>query len=153
VVTSDYITPVMNSDPNGYFIVGVMIASIAVSMLFEVIEDFVEDGEMNHSFGQYAGAFISGVCGGLSGGFGALVGYSFLGGTLDYLIAGDFNQETFLTDIIVIGASSIISISLGGLSKKGLSSLKANAIPFAIESPCPSEPVHTSIPGVHFISG
>ena len=56
------------------------------------------------------------------------MGYSFLGGTLDYLIAGDFNQETFLTDIIVIGASSIISISLGGLSKKGLSSLKANKI-------------------------
>ena len=121
-------TPVMYTDQNGYFIVGIMIASIVVSMLFEVIEDLAEDGELNHSLRQYIGAFVSGVLGGLSGGFAALVGYSFIGGTFDYFISGDFNQETFVTDMIVIGVSSVISISIGNLSKKGLSTLKASKI-------------------------
>jgi len=120
--------PVMHIDPNGHFMVGVMVASIVVSMLFEIAEDLVEDGDMNHSFGQYAGAFVSGIFGGLSGGFGALVGYSFLGGTIDYIISGDFNEETFVTDMMIIAVGSVISISLGSLSKKGLSTIKANKI-------------------------
>jgi len=106
----------------------VMIASITIALLFELGEDYFEDGELNHSFGQYAGAFATGFFGGLSGGAFALIGWSMVGGVADYVLSGNFNEDTFLKDMAVIGITSILSVGIGYGLKRVASGLKANSI-------------------------
>ncbi len=118
----------MFTDNTGYFVVGILIASITIAMLFELGEDYFEDGTFNHSFGQYAGAFAAGFFGGLSGGALALIGWSMVGGAADYMLSGNFNDDTFLKDIVVIGVTSVLSVGAGYGSKRVVSCFKASSI-------------------------
>jgi len=119
--------PVMYSDITGYFMVGVMIASIFVSLAFEVYEDFHDDGDFHFGW-KYLGATVSGFFSGLTGGVGSLILYSFLGNTLDYLISGEFSPETFGQDLVLIGISSAIGVGIGKSFKFGVSRIKANSL-------------------------
>ncbi len=119
--------PVMYTDVTGYFMVGVMITSIIVSLVFECVEDYTDDGIINGGW-NYFGAAVSGFFSGLSGGFGALVMYSFIGNSLDYFISGNYNSNTFGQDMLVMGISSVIGVGVGKLLKYGVSKLKANSL-------------------------
>ena len=119
------ITPVMFTDSTGYFILGVMIASIAISLAFEVYEDFSEDG--NFDFGwRYLGAVVSGFFNGLSGAIGYLILYSFIGNSLDYIISGEFDTDTLGKDLLLMGGTAIAGVLIGKALKFGVSKLKAN---------------------------
>ena len=107
--------------------VGVMVTSIIVSLVIECIQDYNDDGKINGGW-DYLGAAVSGFFSGLSGGFGSLVMYSFIGNSLDYFISGDYNSETFGQDMLVMGVSSIIGVGVGKVLKFGVSKFKANSL-------------------------
>lgn len=119
------ITPVMSVDPSGYFIVGVMIASISISLIIEAIQDKKADGDFDFGW-NYIGAAVSGFFTGLSAGVTGLIGYSILGSSLDYFISGEYNYETFLSDMITIAIVSSLSVCIGQGFKFLSSSLKAS---------------------------
>ena len=107
--------------------VGVMIASILVSLAFEVYEDFQEDGDFDFGW-KYLGATVSGFFSGLTGGVGSLILYSFLGNSLDYLISGEFNPETFGRDLLLMGGTAIAGVLVGKGLNLGFSKLKAGRL-------------------------
>ena len=123
----NYITPVMFTDSTGYFILGVMIASIAISLAFEVYEDFSEDGDFDFGW-RYLGAAVSGFFSGLVGTTGYMFLYSFIGSTLDYFICNEQNLGTLGKDLIIMAFSSAIGVTIGKLLKLGLSKLKAKKL-------------------------
>jgi len=119
----------MYSDISGYFMVGVMIASILVSLAFEAYEDYVEDGvAFNGNFSGYLGASVSGFFSGFTGGVGSLILYSFLGNSLDYLISGEFNPDTFGRDLLLMGGTAIAGVLVGKGLNLGFSKLKAGRL-------------------------
>ena len=126
-LASYYNIPVMYSDISGYFMIGVMIASIIVSLAFEVYEDFHEDGDFDFGW-KYLGATVSGFFSGFTGGAGSLILYSFLGNTLDYLISGEFNSDTLGQDLVLMGISAAIGVGIGKAFKFGVSKIKTNKI-------------------------
>ena len=129
ILISDYNTPVMYTDITGYFMVGVMIASIIVSLVIESIQDYTDDGILfNRSFNNYIGAGVSGFFSGLSGGIGYLMLYGFIGNSLDYFISGEFNVETLGRDLFIMGISSAMGVVIGKGLNLGLSKLKANSL-------------------------
>lgn len=107
--------------------VGILIASIIVSLAFEVYEDFHEDGDFDFGW-KYLGATVSGFFSGLTGGVGSLILYSFLGNTLDYLISGEYNSETLGQDLVLMGISAAIGVGIGKGIKFGISKIKANSL-------------------------
>ena len=119
----------MFTDPSGYFVLGIMITSIIVSLIIESIQDYTDDGILfNRSFNNYIGAGVSGFFSGLSGGLGYLMLYGFIGSSLDYFISGEFNAETFGKDLLSMGFSSAIGVAIGKGLNFGVSKLKANSL-------------------------
>ena len=109
--------------------VGVMIASIVVSIVIESIQDYTDDGILfNRSFNNYIGAGVSGFFSGLSGGMGYLMLYGFIGNSLDYFISGGFNAETFGMELLLMGFSSAIGVVIGKGLNLGVSKLKAYSL-------------------------
>ena len=109
--------------------VGVMITSILVSLAFEAYEDYVEDGvAFNGYFSGYLGASVSGFLNGLSGGVGYLMLYSFIGGSLDYFISGNYNADTFGSDMLKLAGSVVAGILIGKTLKFSASKIKANSL-------------------------
>ncbi len=119
--------PVMFTDSTGYFILGVMIASIIVSIAFEVYEDFHEDGDFDFGW-RYLGAAVSGFFNGLSGGVASLMLYSFIGSSLDYFISGNYNADTFGSDMLKTAGFAVAGVLIGKALKFGASKLKANSL-------------------------
>ncbi len=127
MLNSRYMNPVMYSDISGYFMVGVMIASILISVAFEVYEDFHEDGDFDFGW-RYLGASVSGFFSGLSGSIGYLMLYSFVGNSLDYFISGGYNPDTLGKDLLLMGGTAIAGVLVGKGLSLGLSKLKAGSL-------------------------
>lgn len=124
MVSTRYITPVRGSDISGYFMVGIMIASIIVSLTFEVYEDFHEDGDFDFGW-RYLGATVSRFFSGLSGSIGYLMLYSFIGNSFNYLISSGYNPDTLGKDLLLIGGTAIAGVLIGKGLNLGVSKLKA----------------------------
>lgn len=120
----------MHIDPSGYVVLAFLITSIVISVLFEMYDDYSNDGELNpiYNWKGYLGAFTSGFFGGLSGGGVATIGWSIVGGVADYFISGESNEETFLSDIAMISIVSGISVGIGFGMKRVTAALKARSI-------------------------
>ncbi|XMB72153.1 hypothetical protein RJI07_08595 [Mycoplasmatota bacterium WC30] len=104
-----------------------MIASIIISVAFEVYEDFHEDGDFDFGW-RYLGAAVSEFFSGLSGSLGYLMLYGFIGNSLDYFISGEFNSGTIGKDLLIMGGTAIAGVLIGKGLNLGLSKLKANSL-------------------------
>lgn len=136
MVISDYITPVMYSDPSGNFAISLLVAGFIIGAIVgstaSVVSQGITNGWDNINGWQVA---LDGTIGGINGllaftGIGAL-GSAFISGGLGFigsvggdLIAsnGDWNQVNWVKAGIMTGANFLLGLSAGTYNSKAVGS-------------------------------
>jgi hypothetical protein len=115
-------------DPNGNSFLLILTISVIMSLAFEFGEDILEDGVIDHTLNEYAGALVSGAISSLGGGVVSTLALGVLAGYADAWICGTLNSENAL----MIGVSSLIStgigLGIGSIARKISTNIKANKI-------------------------
>ena len=117
--------PVMYVDPSGNFTILGLLIGIGLSLLFEVIEDALDENEMDHDWRDYLGAGISGVFGALGGNVLMRGAFAIAGGLTDAWLFGDLEENGIGSVMVSIGISIGVSYIGGIMTKKISSSIKA----------------------------
>ena len=120
--------PIMYADPSGHFTIAAMLISVGLSLAFEFVGDLIDGNGIDHSLREYIGAGVSGLFGGLGGGFGAQIVFSVAGGIIDSWISGELNGDNMGQVLFNIGVSTVLSSVAGHLGGKLASKLKGNSL-------------------------
>ena len=122
--------PVNYCDPSGHFSFLILGISIGVSLLFEVIDDYLDGGfgDGSHDPGDYLGALISGFFGALGGGLASQVAFAFVGGLADAVLSGDLEEDGFWKTMCNITLSSVVSFGIGHSAKRIASGIKSYSL-------------------------
>ena len=120
--------PISYADPSGHFTIAALLISVGLSLAFEFVGDLIDGNGVDHSLREYIGAGVSGLFGGLGGGFGAQIVFSVAGGIADSWISGELNGDNMGQVLFSIGVSTVLSSVAGHLGGKLASKMKGNSL-------------------------
>lgn len=117
-------------DPSGQFSFLVLGISIGVSLVFEMIDDALEGGlfDGSHDWKDYLGAGVSGVFGGLGGGFAAQAAFALVGGFADAALSGDLKDDGFWNTLGNIAFSFGLAFCIGEATNRLAAEIKASSL-------------------------